>query len=61
MARNYKFWQRPAGEIRSNAKSGPGFAMQRQSDRFRDKLMEAEAVIKELQADRRRRWLKKAD
>ena len=70
MASNYKFYRRPAIVIRSNAKSGGGrvivsehdqYVLQRQSDELYEKLMEAEAVIRELQADRRKRWLSKAD
>jgi len=55
MASNYKFYRRPAIVIRSNAKSGGGYALQRQSDELYEKLMEAEAVIRSLQAKRRLR------
>lgn len=72
MARNYKFYERPPVTIRSNAVSGAEYAIQKHSDMLYDKLMEAEAVLKELQKGRRirhwnrttwlsRDWLEKAN
>ena len=61
MPSNYKFYNRSAEYIQSIRLGGFKIQIRELNEELYEKLMEAEVVLKELQANRRRRWLKKAD